>query len=60
MNKPELLLLDEPGTNLDAAGMELIYEISSEQKKNGILILATNNNKDKEFCDQTLNIEDYS
>lgn len=59
MNEPEILLMDEPGTNLDNSGIELIHEISGEQRKNGILLIATNNNNEKELCDQNLNIEDY-
>ncbi|MDQ3020207.1 MAG: ABC transporter ATP-binding protein [Bacteroidota bacterium] len=59
MNDPEILIMDEPGTNLDKQGIDMIYEICREQKKNGILLIATNNDDDKELCDQTLNIEDY-
>lgn len=59
MNKPEILLMDEPRTNLDKAGIELIYEVASEQKEKGILIIATNDEHDKELSDNILNIEDY-
>ena len=59
MNKPEILILDEPGSNLDKEGADLISDICEEQKKNGILILATNNEKEKEYCEQVVNIEDY-
>lgn len=59
MNKPEILILDEPGSNLDKEGADLISDICEEQKKNGILILATNNEKEKEYCDQAVNIEDF-
>ena len=59
MHEPEILLLDEPRSNLDKAGIDMIYEISSEQKKKGILIIATNDEDDKELCDSILSIEDY-
>lgn len=59
MNQPEILILDEPGSNLDKEGTDLISEICEEQKKNGILLLATNNEREKEYCDRSLNIEDY-
>ena len=59
LNEPAILLLDEPRTNLDKEGVNLIYEISSEQKKRGILIVATNEEKDKELSDKILDIEDY-
>lgn len=59
LHEPEILLLDEPRSNLDKAGIEMIYEVSAEQKKRGILIIATNDEDDKELCDDILSIEDY-
>jgi heme exporter protein A len=59
LHEPEILLLDEPRSNLDKAGVDMIYEISNEQKKKGILIIATNDEDDKELCDRILSIEDY-
>lgn len=59
LTDPPILLLDEPLTNLDKDGVDLVYEICREQKEKGILILATNNEEDKELCERTLNIEDY-
>lgn len=59
LHEPEILLLDEPRSNLDKAGVDMIYEISNEQKKKGILIIATNDEDDKELCDSILSIEDY-
>jgi ABC-type multidrug transport system ATPase subunit len=59
LNFPQLLLMDEPRTNLDGQGISVVYDIADEQKKNGILILATNDKEDKETCDAHLNIEDY-
>ncbi len=59
LHEPEILLLDEPRSNLDKAGIDMIYEVSAEQKKKGILIIATNDEDDKELCDSILSIEDY-
>jgi heme exporter protein A len=59
LHEPEILLFDEPRSNLDKEGVDLIHQISAEQKGKGILIIATNEEKDKELCDQTLNIEDF-
>ena len=59
LHEPEILLLDEPRSNLDKAGIDMIYEVSAEQKKKGILIIATNDDDDKELCDSILSIEDY-
>lgn len=59
LNSPRLLLMDEPRTNLDEQGISVVYDIAEEQKKNGILILATNEKKDNEICDTNLNIENF-
>jgi len=56
---PGLLLLDEPRTNLDVEGIDVVYKIAEEQKQKGILIIATNEKEDASLCSQTLNIEDY-
>lgn len=59
MNQPEILILDEPGSNLDKEGADLIRDICDEQKQKGILILATNNEREKEYCNEVISIEDY-
>lgn len=59
INSPALLLMDEPRTNLDEQGISVVYEIAEEQKKNGILILATNEKEDTAICESKLSIEDY-
>ncbi len=40
--KPEVMILDEPTSNLDRKGKEIIYNLMEKQKKSGILIFATN------------------
>ena len=59
INSPPLLLMDEPRTNLDTQGIELVYEVAEEQKKNGVLIVATNEPDDTRLCSRTVSIEDY-
>ena len=59
INSPALLLMDEPRTNLDEQGISIVYEIAEEQKKNGILILATNEKEDTAICESKLSIEEY-
>jgi len=59
LNSPALLLMDEPRTNLDEQGISVVYELAEEQKKRGILILATNEKEDTELCSSRLSIEDY-
>lgn len=59
IDEPEILLLDEPRTNLDSAGIDLLHRICEEQKPNGILIIATNDPDDNMLCECDLNIEDF-
>jgi heme exporter protein A len=59
LNKPQLLLMDEPRTNLDEEGISVVYKIAEEQKERGILILATNESEDTSISNSGLNIEDY-
>ena len=59
LTEPKLLLLDEPCSNLDKEGIEIVYRIAQEQRKNGILIVATNEESDLNLCDSLINIEEY-
>lgn len=49
LHQPEFLILDEPTANLDEAGAALVYEIMQEQKKERILIFATNEPAEVKF-----------
>jgi heme exporter protein A len=49
LHRPEFLILDEPTANLDEAGAALVYEIMQEQKKDRILIFATNEPAEVKF-----------
>jgi heme exporter protein A len=51
LNEPEVLVLDEPTSNLDRSGTDCVYEIMENQKKDKILILATNDEEDLIYGD---------
>lgn len=56
-HKPEILFLDEPSTNLDAAGIKLLEDIVSEQKsRNGSIIIATNDALETSWCDRLIRL----
>lgn len=58
LNAPQVLLLDEPGSNLDEAGILLLDKIVEEQKGRGILILATNDKRETKYGDKVLNLDE--
>ncbi|GAB5409896.1 MAG: heme ABC exporter ATP-binding protein CcmA [Balneolaceae bacterium] len=53
----EILFLDEPGSNLDEKGHELVAKIVDQQKEKGVLVvLASNDPKEIELCDHVVNL----
>jgi len=44
---PSILILDEPGAGMDEAGKDLVQSICAEQKERGVLVLATNDQREK-------------
>lgn len=55
---PDILLLDEPGSNLDEKGKELIADIADTARAKGkFMILASNDPEELELCDDIFSIE---
>lgn len=46
---PKVLILDEPGAGMDEAGKQLVQAICAEQIGRGVLVLATNDAREKEL-----------
>jgi heme exporter protein A len=58
--EPEVLLLDEPSANLDAAGIEMVHDVMDWQLDAGrILVVATNVAAEADACDRSLSVEDF-
>jgi heme exporter protein A len=51
-----ILLLDEPTANLDERGIQLVDDIIREHKREGVLVLATNDNREAEYGDQVIHL----
>lgn len=54
-----VLLLDEPCTNLDAAGYDLYNDLIKSYCMNRLVIVSSNDVNEYHFCDNRLNILDY-
>lgn len=58
MERPGLLLLDEPRTNLDADGIAMVKSLFDRQRADGIVIVATNEEEDAVMCDDRILISE--
>lgn len=56
-HSPEMLFLDEPTTNLDEEGIEVIKNIVFEQQlRGGAIIIASNDAREKAWCSSFINL----
>lgn len=57
IRKPDIIFLDEPGSNLDKSGHELVKKIVNMQKaKNKLVVIASNDPKEIKLCDQVIKL----
>ncbi len=54
-----LLLLDEPCTNLDAAGIELYHQLISSYAIGKTVIVSSNDTQEYSFCKSIINVMEY-
>ena len=59
LHSPDLLILDEPTSNLDAAGKSTVYDLIREESSNTLTIIASNEESDLSLCSEILQIENY-
>lgn len=60
LSKTDLLLLDEPSSNLDAQSIEWFLNLISKYKKDRIIIVCSNHIKaEYEFCKNEIIMEDF-
>jgi len=53
------VLLDEPSTNLDAAGIELYHQLIRDYCTNRLVIVSSNDEQEYSFCKERISITDY-
>ena len=58
LHKPPLLLLDEPGCNLDSKGMKIVEDIISDQRKFGMAVIASNEKREVDYADRIINLSE--
>ncbi|KPJ50292.1 MAG: hypothetical protein AMJ41_01605 [candidate division Zixibacteria bacterium DG_27] len=56
LKEPKFLLLDEPTANLDEEGVRLVDEIIRSQKRDGIVVLATNESSELDYGEKVLQL----
>ena len=58
LHKTPLLLLDEPGCNLDSKGMKIVEDIISDQRKFGMAVIASNEKREVDYADRIINLSE--
>ena len=59
MHSPQLLILDEPTSNLDDEGKKSVYEIVKEEGQKNIVLIASNEKQDLEHCSEIVYLEKF-
>ncbi len=56
LNSPAFLFLDEPTSNLDEAGKQIVFDLIDEHRSTTILIIATNEKEEQRRAEQLCRI----
>src|SRR6056297_2248336 len=56
LGKPGILFLDEPGSNLDTTGKDIIYTYLNQVSPDIILCVATNESTEAELCERSIHL----
>jgi heme exporter protein A len=57
VHRPDILILDEPTSNLDKDGIEMVLRRVTEQRKSAILIVATNDADEATWCAKKVELD---
>lgn len=56
LHRPPVLILDEPTVTLDTHGAAVVDQLISEQRRNGIVVIATNDPRELRYADLLLRL----
>jgi heme exporter protein A len=56
VHRPHVLFLDEPTSNLDAEGVDVVRAVAEKQRKRGILVVATNAESEASWCSERIHL----
>lgn len=56
INNPPVLILDEPGANMDRQGRDIIHEFIDSVKSDRIIIIATNDDEEAALCGERIQL----
>jgi len=59
IHHPELLIFDEPTSNLDDEGKNSVYGIIEDKSKESIIIIASNDKGDLDLCPEILDLKRF-
>ncbi|RPI65253.1 MAG: ABC transporter ATP-binding protein [Ignavibacteriales bacterium] len=59
MHSPQLIILDEPTSNLDDEGKNSVYELVREEGQKNIVLIASNEKNDLELCSEIVYLEKF-
>jgi heme exporter protein A len=57
MHSPQVLILDEPTSNLDTEGKQKVYSTLLKEASSSIIIIASNDESDLEICASRIQLE---
>lgn len=59
LHEPPLIILDEPTSNLDNPGKEIVYKIIMEESKKNLVVIASNEDSDLRLCNEVIELEKF-
>ncbi len=59
LHEPQLIILDEPTSNLDNSGKEIVYRLVKEEAKKNLIVIASNEESDLQLCTEIIELEKF-